>query len=138
MSDYAGDLAPSQAWKLLASDPDATLVDVRTSAEWQWVGAADLSELGKRAVGIEWMTSAGQPNARFVEQLAEAGLAPEAPVLFLCRSGGRSAAAAAVATAAGYTSAYNVAEGFEGGPDAQGHRGTVNGWKVAGLAWRQS
>ena len=138
MSDYAGDLAPSQAWELLASDPDATLVDVRTSAEWQWVGAADLSELGKRAVGIEWMTSAGQPNARFVEQLAEAGLSSEAPVLFLCRSGGRSAAAAAVATAAGYTSAYNVAEGFEGGPDAQGHRGTVNGWKVAGLAWRQS
>ena len=138
MSDYAGDLAPSQAWELLASDPDATRVDDRTSAEWQWVGAADLSELGKRAVGIEWMTSAGQPNARFVEQLAEAGLSPEAPVLFLCRSGGRSAAAAAVATAAGYTSAYNVAEGFEGGPDAQGHRGTVNGWKVAGLAWRQS
>lgn len=138
MSDYAGDLAPSQAWELLASDPDATLVDVRTSAEWQWVGTADLSELGKRAVGIEWMTSAGAPNARFVEQLAEAGLSPEAPVLFLCRSGGRSAAAAAVAATAGYTTAYNVAEGFEGGPDAQGHRGTVNGWKVAGLAWRQS
>lgn len=138
MRDYAGDLAPSQAWELLASNPDATLVDVRTSAEWQWVGGADLSGLGKRTVGIEWVTSAGQPNSRFVEQLAEAGLEPEAPVLFLCRSGVRSANAAAVATAAGYATAYNVAEGFEGDPDAQGHRGTVNGWKVAGLAWRQS
>ena len=70
MSDYAGDLAPQQAWDLLASDPSAVLVDVRTSAEWQWVGGADLSELGRRAVGIEWMTSAGEPNHRFLEQLA--------------------------------------------------------------------
>lgn len=138
MTDYAGDLPPRQAWDLLASDPDAVLVDVRTSAEWQWVGGADLSELGKPVVGIEWMTSAGEPNHRFVEQLGEAGLSPESPVLFLCRSGGRSAAAASVATAAGFGRAYNVAEGFEGAPDARGHRGTVNGWKVAGLAWRQT
>ena len=133
MSDYAGDLSPRQAWDLLASDPDAVLVDVRTSAEWQWVGGADLSELGKRTLGIEWMTSAGQPNERFVEHLGEAGVAAETPVLFLCRSGGRSAAAASLATAAGYRTA-----GFVGDPDAAGHRGTVNGWKVAGLAWRQS
>lgn len=138
MSDYAGDLAPRQAWDLLASDPEAVLVDVRTSAEWQWVGGADLSQLGKQVVGIEWMTSAGEPNQRFAEQLAEAGLSPETPVLFLCRSGGRSAAAATLATAAGFTTAYNVAEGFEGDPDDGGHRGTVNGWKVAGLPWRQS
>ena len=138
MSDYAGDLEPQQAWELLASEPDAVLVDVRTSAEWQWVGGADLSELGKPVVGIEWMTSAGQPNPRFVEQLGEAGVGPETPVLFLCRSGARSASAARAATAAGYGPAYNVAEGFEGDPDARGHRGTINGWKVAGLAWRQS
>lgn len=138
MSDYAGDLPPLQAWDMLAGDPDAVLVDVRTSAEWQWVGGADLSELGKPVVGIEWMTSAGQPNERFVEQLTEAGIGPETTVLFLCRSGVRSAAAAQVATAAGFGPAYNVAEGFEGDPDSEGHRGTVNGWKVAGLAWRQS
>lgn len=138
MTDYAGDLPPKQAWDLLASDPEAVLVDVRTSAEWQWVGGVDLSELGKPVVGIEWMTSAGEPNHRFVEQLGEAGLTPETPVLFLCRSGGRSAAAASVATAAGFGPAYNVAEGFEGDPDAHDHRGTVNGWKVAGLAWRQT
>ena len=138
MSDYAGNLPPRQAWDLLAADPDAVMVDVRTRAEWQWVGGADLSELGKRVVGIEWVTSDGEPNHRFVEQLAEAGPQPEAPVLFLCRSGHRSAAAAQVATAAGYQRAYNVAEGFEGDPDAHGHRGTINGWKVAGLAWRQT
>lgn len=138
MSDYAGDLAPRQAWDLLASDPSAVLVDVRTSAEWQWVGGADLSELGRRAVGIEWMTSAGEPNHSFLEQLGQAGVDADTPVLFLCRSGHRSAAAASAATAAGLGPAYNVAEGFEGDPDAAGHRGSVNGWKVAGLPWRQS
>lgn len=138
MSDYAGDLDPTAAWRLLADDPSAVLVDVRTRAEWQWVGGADLTELGKPVVGIEWVSSDGEPNQRFLDQLGEAGLEPEAPVLFLCRSGGRSAAAAQVATAAGFGRAYNVAEGFEGDHDDAGHRGTVNGWKVAGLAWRQS
>lgn len=138
MSDYAGNLPPRRAWDLLASDPDAVLVDVRTRAEWQWVGGADLTGLGKRVVGIEWVTSDGEPNHRFVEQLAEAGVPAEAPVLFLCRSGHRSAAAAEVATAAGHRQAYNVTGGFEGDPDAEGHRGTVNGWKVAGLPWRQT
>lgn len=138
MSDYAGDLDPQQAWDMLAADPSAVLVDVRTSAEWQWVGGADLSSLGKRTVGIEWMRSSGEPNGGFVDQLGEAGVGPDTPVLFLCRSGGRSAAAARAATAAGLGPAYNIAGGFEGDPDAEGHRGTVNGWKVDGLAWRQS
>ena len=138
MTDYVGDLDPRQAWDLLSSDPAAVLVDVRTSAEWQWVGGADLSGLDKHTLGIEWMTSAGERNHRFVDQLAEAGVGPDTPVLFLCRSGGRSAAAARAAATAGYTAAYNVAEGFEGDPDDAGHRGSVNGWKVSGLPWRQS
>jgi rhodanese-related sulfurtransferase len=62
---------------------------------------------------------------------------PERPVLFLCRSGVRSAAAAEAAARAGYAHAYNVTEGFEGPLDADGHRG-VSGWKAAGLPWRQS
>ena len=41
------------------------------------------------------------------------------------------------AQAAGFTHAYNVAEGFEGGPDGAGHRGTIAGWKAHGLPWRQ-
>lgn len=138
MSDYAGDLEPRNAWELLAEDPSAVLVDVRTRAEWQWVGGADLTELGKQVLGIEWVSSDGRPNERFTEQLAEAGVEADAPVLFLCRSGGRSASAAGLATDAGYSAAYNVAGGFEGDHDDEGHRGTVNGWKVDGLAWRQS
>ena len=44
---------------------------------------------------------------------------------------------AAALTEAGFENCYNVAEGFEGDKDASGHRGTVGGWKHAGLPWVQ-
>lgn len=136
--DYAGDLGPEEAYRLLASDPAAVLVDVRTRAEWTFVGVPDLSGLGKRVIQAEWLDyPAGQHNPRFLDELAAAGVDPQAPVLFVCRSGQRSAMAASAATAAGYAHAYNVAQGFEGPPDQAGHRGTSGGWKASGLPWRQ-
>lgn len=136
MTQHA-DLTPRQAWERLESDPDAVLVDVRTSAEWSFVGLPDLTSVGKRVVPIEWTTFPdGAPNPRFLDDLRASIPTDDTPVLFLCRSGARSAAATAAATAAGYTAAHNVAEGFEGELDAQGHR-AVNGWKQAGLPWRQ-
>jgi rhodanese-related sulfurtransferase len=136
---YAGDVAPAAAYAVLAGDPGAVLVDVRTRAEWSYVGGPDLSGLGKQVVQIEWVRFPdGAPNAAFLAQLEAAGVSRAAPVLFLCRSGVRSVAAAQAATAAGWTAAHNVLEGFEGAPDAAGHRGTTGGWKVAGLPWRQS
>ena len=62
---------------------------------------------------------------------------PDAPVLFLCRSGRPLGRAARAATAAGYTRAFNILEGFEGDKDAAGHRGTLGGWRKAGLPWVQ-
>jgi rhodanese-related sulfurtransferase len=135
---YAGDIAPRQAYDLLAQDRDAVLVDVRTRAEWNYVGAPDLRALGKELVQLEWQRYPdGAPNRAFLEELAAAGVGPDRTVLFLCRSGVRSAAAAETAARAGYTQAYNVAEGFEGPLDADGHRG-ASGWRAAGLPWRQS
>jgi len=135
---YAGDVMPSEAWKILESDEDAALVDVRTLAEWTFVGVPDLSELGKQLVTIEWQTYPSmEANANFTTQLAEAGVPKDAPVMFLCRSGQRSRAAAIAATQAGFETCYNVSEGFEGGMDDAHHRGTVGGWKVAGLPWAQ-
>ena len=138
MSGYAGDLPPRDAWALLESDPSAVLVDVRTRAEWSYVGVPDLSPLNKKAMLVEWQTFPdGARNDQFPDQLAAAGVDKEAPVLFLCRSGARSAAAAGLMTALGYGQCYNIAEGFEGDPDSARHRGQVNGWKVAGLPWMQ-
>ena len=136
---HAGDVSPPDAFDLLEDDPQAVLVDVRTSAEWAYVGLPDLEDVDKQVVRIEWTTfPEGARNQGFLEQLAAEGVGKDAPVLFLCRSGARSAAAASAATEAGWSRAHNISGGFEGDLDGQGHRGTESGWKAAGLPWRQS
>ncbi|GEL95954.1 rhodanese-like domain-containing protein [Cellulomonas composti] len=133
---YAGDLTPQQAWDLLTSDEGALLVDVRTLGEWQQIGVPDADALGGRAAFVEWLSAAG-PNPAFVEQLLGAGVEPGdgRSIVFLCRSGVRSIAAAQAATAAGLGPAYNVLEGFEGGIGPDGQRGH-DGWRAAGLPWK--
>jgi len=134
---YAGDVDSTAAYAGLQADPDAVLVDVRTSAEWSYVGLPDLTHIGKQVIPLEWQRFPdGALNESFVEDLREAGVGAGATIYFLCRSGARSAAAAEVATAAGLGPAYNVSDGFEGPLDPDGHR-TVRGWKSAGLPWRQ-
>lgn len=131
-------VAPRDAWETLLRDPDAQLVDVRTQPEWAFVGVPDLGEAGKQPVLVPWQVyPAMQVNGRFADHLREAGLGPQSKLYFLCRSGARSMAAAGAAQAAGFAHAYNVADGFEGPPDDEGHRGTVAGWKADGLPWRQ-
>ena len=131
-------VAPTETWEALNDDTSARLVDVRTDAEWNFVGVPDLSEAGKQTVLIPWQVyPTMQRNGGFEDDLKQAGLLPEHKIYFICRSGARSMAAAQAAAAAGFTRVYNVAEGFEGPPDPDGHRGTVSGWKAAGLPWRQ-
>ena len=135
---YAGDLSPEQAWELVQSDPAAVLVDVRTRAEWSYVGVPDLTALAKDVALIEWTTfPEGSRNTGFLDEVGAVSADKSAPVIFLCRSGVRSVAAAEAATAAGYTAAYNILEGCEGPPDEQSHRGHTAGWKVRGLPWKQ-
>ena len=129
---YAGALTPAEAFELWRSAPGAKLVDVRTRAEWDYVGRIP------GAVQIELLSYPGnRPNAEFMGEL-EDHTDKTAPVMFICRSGGRSHNAALLARQAGYTAAFNVLEGFEGDRDAQGHRNTTGGWRVAGLPWTQS
>ncbi len=127
---YAGDLSPTEAWAKL--EAGAILVDVRTEGEWAQIGIPDTKATENDPLFIQWNLAGGAPNPHFVEQLKRQ--APEdtsVELVFLCRSGARSIAAATAATAAGYTS-YNVLEGFEGETDRVGER-TVNGWKNRGL-----
>jgi rhodanese-related sulfurtransferase len=133
------DVSPQEVWEALRSDPGAELVDVRTDAEWSWVGLPDLGDAGKKPVLISWqLPPKMEVNADFVGQLREAGLTPDRKLYFLCRSGARSLSAAKAAVAAGFASSFNVAGGFEGPLDDAGHRGTKGGWKASGLPWRQS
>jgi rhodanese-related sulfurtransferase len=129
---YAGDVQPEAVVAALQGDATAMLVDVRTRAEWTYVGLPEVSPPDQGPVLVEWQRFPdGRVNDRFVDELREAGVTPGTPLYFLCRSGVRSVAAATAATAAGYTS-YNVLEGFEGETDRFGER-TVNGWKNRGL-----
>lgn len=130
---YRGALTPAEAHEVLRAVPGAALVDVRTRAEWTYVGRIP------GAVEVELLTyPANRPNPDFLAELQDRVEDKTAPVLFICRSGGRSHTAATLAAQAGYTAAYNVLEGFEGDRDAQGHRNTVGGWRAAGLPWTQS
>jgi rhodanese-related sulfurtransferase len=128
---YEGALLPGEAHELLQQLPNARLVDVRSRAEFDFVGRVPGS------VEIEWKSYPGmQPNANFMQQLQQS-VPKDAALLFMCRSGGRSHEAALAAVNAGYE-AYNVLEGFEGDRDGSGHRNTVGGWRAAGLPWVQS
>lgn len=136
---YAGDVSPADAWTRLKADPNARLVDVRTTAEWNFVGVPDLSPVSREVQLVEWQTYPSMGlNPDFVAQVSAAVPDKNAPLFFLCRSGARSRAAAIAMTQAGYTQAYNVAGGFEGDLDPERHRGKRNGWKAAGLPWKQS
>lgn len=129
---YEGALYPDEAYAILQSAPGAKLVDVRSRAEQDWVGRIP------DAVEIEWATYPGmKPNPNFISQI-EQQVDKEALVLFICRSGIRSNMAATAAAKAGYKGCYNVLEGFEGDKDADEHRNTLNGWRIAGLPWEQS
>lgn len=135
---YAGDLRPAEAWALLKEDPRAVLVDVRTAPEWGFVGVPRLDGLGKETLCISWQAYPDMArNADFAAEVAAKGVAKDQPVLLICRSGARSKAAAMALTQAGFGPCYNVAEGFEGDRDGELHRGSVGGWKVAGLPWAQ-
>ncbi len=147
MSAQIGDTAVDDidveaVWKALQSNPRSQLVDVRTRAEWTYVGIPDLGPVGKRTVLVEWQTFPDQAvDPRFAERLAgelkALGVQLDDDLFFICRSGSRSLAAAKVMAAAGYRACHNVACGFEGPLDDERHRGSARGWKAASLPWQQ-
>jgi rhodanese-related sulfurtransferase len=135
---FVGDVGPEQTWQALVGNPQAVLVDVRTKAEWAYVGVPDLTSLKRPVVLVEWQQFPSMAlNPAFVDEIKAKGIRPEHPVYLICRSGVRSRAAAELLADFGYTT-VNVADGFEGQIDASSHRGRRNGWKAAGLPWKQS
>lgn len=139
---YAGDVSSAEAWDALRHDAKAQLIDVRTNAEWNYVGVPDLSELGRNVLFCEWQRfPSGQCNDAFASEaiaaLTQTGYRPGAPIFLICRSGARSRAAAIALTQAGYGPCFNVKDGFEGQLGNNRHRGEAEGWKAAGLPWIQ-
>lgn len=140
---YAGDVAVRDVWNVLSSDRDSILIDVRTRAEWQFIGVPDLGTIDKTTLLVEWQSfPLMQRNTDFETMLETAldplGLNRDSGLYFLCRSGVRSAAAASALTQRGYSQCFNVTGGFEGPPDSNRHRGLVDGWKADSLPWHQT
>ncbi|MBW4093995.1 MAG: rhodanese-like domain-containing protein [Acidobacteria bacterium] len=134
---YAGDVSCAEA--LEAVNNGSVLVDVRTAGEWRHIGVPEVPEAPVAPLFIQWNVADGTNNPEFLSQLRQAlisaKVSPDVELLFLCRSGARSVAAAEAATADGWK-AFNILEGFEGVPDAHGDR-VVNGWKNAKLPWKR-
>ena len=120
---YAGDVSAEVAWDVLGQNKGAVLIDVRSQGEWTQLGVPDLASVGKTALLIEWETQTG-PNPNFATQVEDAVADQDGVAIFICRSGARSAAAAAAMAARGYSKCYNLV----GGAD-------VGGWNAAGLPW---
>lgn len=136
-AEFAGDITSGEAWKALAEKADSVLIDVRTAAEWFFVGGPDLSSIDKKIIQIEWQTFPGMVrNESFVNDVLALDIAREKPLYFICRSGVRSRFAAQELAKQGYTT-YNVVDGFEGPLTPEGHR-TLDGWVAQGLPWRQT
>ena len=132
---HQGDVPPAEAYQRLQSNANAVLIDVRTQPEWVFVGVPAVERLIRQS----WQVFPQmQVNGQFVEEIEQMGLPKDTEIFCICRSGARSASAASALTQAGFTNAWNVAQGFEGDKDGQGHRGSLGGWKAAGLPWVQS
>jgi len=139
------EVLPNEAWDCLKSEPETVLVDVRTKAEWSFVGFPDLENFDHRLIRIEWLAFpemsvntgfTGELFSRFGDRFPD-------KIFFICRSGVRSLDAADYVTdvlgeIGRKALCINIAEGFEGDLDEDRHRGNLNGWKKRGLPWRQS
>lgn len=139
---YAGDLFATNAYGLLANDSVSALIDVRTEAEWAYVGTPDLQALGKTPLYLEWQSYPSmQVDPHFAVRLARmletADVERGASLMFLCRSGARSRHAAIAMTTAGWGPCFNISDGFEGPLDPLHHRSVIGGWKAANLPWTQ-
>tara|TARA_B100001559_G_C16207341_1_gene487197 strand:+ start:165 stop:608 length:444 start_codon:yes stop_codon:yes gene_type:complete len=136
--NYTSDVTSLAAWEALTNDKNAFLIDVRTNAEWSFVGVPDLSSLGKDLICVQWQTfPKNDLNVNFLDEVKNY-VNIKNNLYFLCRSGSRSRSAAICMAKEGFNFCYNVSDGFEGSINISQQRNKVDGWKFCGLPWVQS
>ncbi len=135
--EYKRNLLPKMAVDRLNENPDAVLIDVRTSAEHKYVGFPENSIL------IPWFDEPdlnSDPSA-FCEavnnHLSDRSDILSTELILICRSGFRSNEALKCLQSNGFTCVSHVASGFEGDLDENDHRGNLNGWRNDGMPWSQ-
>lgn len=144
--------APEAHDMVQKSPANVLFVDIRTQAEVEFVGMTPIADANVPYVIqslTEWDAKKNvftkTPNPDFQTAidtlLQKKGLSKTAAIILMCRSGDRSAKAAALLHKSGYTNVYSVVDGFEGDTaknGAQKGQRVVNGWKNAGLPWSYS
>jgi len=126
-------ISPNQANDILQENPEAKLIDTRTTIEYSFVG----HPIGAIHVPLK-RPPTWEVLPDFVNQIKKHADSLSTPVVLMCRSGARSMEAAKLLEQAGFESLYNMEEGFEGDKDDNNHRGTLGGWRFHGLPWEQS
>lgn len=141
------EVVPVLAYEKLTDCNRSFLVDVRTRAEWSFVGTPGCQSMKNDVIFCEW---ASFPNMvrkpEFLGNLlSHLNLEESDNIFFICRSGARSFQAAIELSnflgesgkAFSGISCFNVKYGFEGGLSDDAKRGGVNGWKFSNLPWQQ-
>lgn len=122
--DYAGALHPDEAFELSQLSP-VKIIDVRRPDELAQLGTVP------GAKHIVWEGYGEENEQRFLKTLEQTAQ-PNETILFLCRSGKRSDAAATLASQQGYEKVFNILEGFEGNGQPTSN-GSASGWRARGL-----
>jgi rhodanese-related sulfurtransferase len=135
---YKRNLLPKMAIERLQNNPQALFVDVRSKAEFKYVGYPENSIL------IPWIDDPNwQPNPEVfsdsvMQELDGRENLLNTEIILICRSGFRSNEALKCLENKGFTQVSHVASGFEGDLDENDHRGNLNGWRHDGMPWSQS
>jgi len=135
---YKRNLLPKMAVERLQNNPQALFVDVRSKAEFKYVGYPENSIL------IPWIDNPDwEPNPEVFSDLVMQELdgrenLSDTEIILICRSGFRSNEALKCLENKGFTQVSHVASGFEGDLDENDHRGNLNGWRHDGMPWSQS
>jgi len=135
---YKRNLLPKMAVERLQSNSQALFVDVRSKAEYKYVGFPENSIL------IPWIDDPDwEPNPEVFSDLVMQELDGRenllnTEIILICRSGYRSNDALKCLENKGFTQVSHVASGFEGDLDENDHRGNLNGWRHDGMPWSQS
>lgn len=123
LSEEPKDILSIEAYDMLNTVPNTYLIDVRTRAEYQFIGHPPMAylfpyyflsdQLVKKEDVWEYQLSAN--NKAFVQEISK-GFQKSNNLLIICRDGTRSILAAKELIKAGFKNVYNVKDGFEGPP----------------------
>ena len=106
--------------KYLKKNPKCVLLDVRTEEEWNQDGKPDGNKIGLTTYFLSIQFGDERIfNENFIQEFKNLNIGQDHEILTMCRSGGRSQAAAELLTRENYTCS-NISDGFEGNQENVG------------------